>query len=72
MTTATNPTETALKVLLRDYGYEYRDGLLIEKAIPGWTSARVVGTYRSLFAAADSLNAICDSAYTDRWVKITM
>lgn len=64
--------ETKLKVLLRDYGYEYRDGVLIEKGIKGFTSSRVVGRYRSLFAAADSLNPICDSNYTARWVKITM
>lgn len=64
--------ETKLKVLLRDFGYEYQGNVLIQKGIRGWSSDRIVGRYRSLFAAADSLNSICGEDYVARWIKITM
>jgi len=62
-----------LEVLLRDFGYRFTGDTLIEKAIRGHTSERVVGRFLGgIFAAAEHLIPIIhDEEYHNRWTKIT-
>ena len=55
--------ETKLETLLRDYGYRFAGGQLIERGIRGFTSDRILPyRFRSIFAAAEHLIPIvaCD------------
>ncbi len=53
--------------LLNDYGYDFQGNVLIEKAIKGFTSARVVGRFRDAYDAAVYMCPIIhDDEYTRR------
>lgn len=59
-----------LKVLLRDFGYEYRDGLVIQKGIKGFTSDTIIRRARDIFDAAEQLCPIInEKEFTERLVK---
>jgi hypothetical protein len=66
--------EKAMKkfiVLLRDFGYIWADGKVIEKGIRGFTSDRVLPhTYRDPMDACEMLcSTIREKEFTDRLVK---
>jgi hypothetical protein len=63
--------KTRLKLLLKDYGYEMQGNTLIEKAIRGFTSARVINRFRDVFDAAEYLRpVIADENFSNRLNKI--
>lgn len=69
--------DSALTVLMRDFGYAILTNAhgrvsLVSKGIRGFTSDRTIGTFRSVFAAAEYLRPIVsDPKYSARHAKIT-
>lgn len=64
--------ERKCKVLLRDYGYEFRDGLIISNGIRGFTRDTITGYARSPFDAVEQLiPIICNSEFHNRYLAIT-
>jgi len=57
------------KKLLKDFGYRFEGKTLIELGIKGFTSARVVGTFRDALDAAEYLCPIIhDDEFTRRLI----
>lgn len=64
--------DARLGILLRDFGYQMQGNILISKGIKGFTSDRIVGSFRSVLSAAEYLCPIVsDEEYTNRFVKAT-
>ena len=54
-------------VLLRDFGYRFVGGVLIERGIRGFTRDRVLGNFRDAMDAAEFLCPIIhDEEFTQR------
>jgi hypothetical protein len=65
---------SALELLLHDYGYSYAgDGQLIENAIRGFTSARIVRhKFRDIYDAVEYLMPIIRAdSFIDRYNQLT-
>ena len=57
-----------LEVLLRDYGFVMNGSALVMQGIRGFTSARIMGTFQSIFSAAEHLIPIIhEDEYTKRF-----
>jgi hypothetical protein len=55
-----------LKELLKDYGYEYHDGIIVQKGIRGFCNDRIVGNARNIRDAAEWLCPIInDKDFTE-------
>lgn len=59
-----------LTTLLRDYGYRYENGTLLDKGIPGLFPARVIGKFSSELSACDRLCSIIkEDEFTTRLLE---
>lgn len=57
--------------LLKEYGYEFAGGVLIEKGIRGYTRDRVVGRFRDAMDAAEYLCPfVRDDEFTNRLICV--
>ncbi len=64
--------QTKIRVLLADFGYRVEGGVLIENAIRGFTSERVVTRVSDSYDAAERLCPILsDAHFTRRFVALT-
>lgn len=63
--------ETTLQTLLFDFGYRVEGKILIENAIPGFTSERIVTRVSSLYDAAERLCPLVrDDEFTRRFTGL--
>lgn len=70
-TTRSEQIKNQLRTLLRDHGYTMEGATLIQKAIRGFCSARVVGRFRDTIDACEWLiPVIREDGFSDRLRKI--
>lgn len=60
-------TVSKLTILLRDFGYKFEAGLLVDKGVPGFIVSKIVGKFCSELTACDYLCPIVkDEEFTSR------